>query len=100
MLDVSAFASAKCSGRCARNPKQSRAETSETPPPPLPTCCAARLLPTRGQGSCHCVDVCSSDGGGIADLVQANPSKKHGDALLRMLHGYGHDDGSASKFQR
>lgn len=36
MLDVSAFASAKCSGRCARNPKQSRAETSETPPLPFP----------------------------------------------------------------
>lgn len=77
-----------------------RAEQRLLRPPPLPTCCAARLLPTRGQGSCHCVDVCSSDGGGIADLVQANPSKKHGDALLRMLHGYGHDDGSASKFQR
>lgn len=30
MLDVSLFASAKCSGRCAQNPKQSGVETFDT----------------------------------------------------------------------
>lgn len=33
MLDVSLFASAKCSGRCAQNPKQSGVETFNTPLP-------------------------------------------------------------------
>lgn len=30
MLDVSLFVSAKCSGRCAQNPKQSGVETFDT----------------------------------------------------------------------
>lgn len=85
MLDVSLFASAKSSGRCAQNPKQSGVETS------APRFHALRCM-AHSYGKNKEVAIASTRGvvgEGLQTCV-----KKHRKALLKALHGAtdsGHD---------